>query len=220
MPWTTCPHPHLSGLQDKPLLVAEITTHQDLTMCIKYIHVHHCCGAELQCSITFWDDMENCGGVYTSEIDGGLYSICQNLDTDMFEEDGQDFFDQVRIIQILLPIHLIKLNSWKIIANSLAVWIRKFKLKACRSQIAVVHCMAQITCLTSRLVHVWAPQICSVVHWTAEIVNQIRLQILSPLRREWTDNGCCWMDRSVGGDAEWHWRENRNTCHQWPKQIE
>ena len=101
-------------------------------MCIEYIHVCHCCGVELQYSIIFCDDMENCGGVYSAEIDGGLCSICQNSDTDMFKkEDGHKFCDQVRIIQILIPVHFIKLNSWKMIIKSLSMWIRKFKLKAC-----------------------------------------------------------------------------------------
>ena len=101
--WSVCPQPHLPGLQDKPLHIPEITTQWDFNMCIKYIHVCHCCGVELQHSITFCDDMENCRGVYTAEIDGGLCSVCQN--SDMYEKDREEFFVQVSIIHILFCFH-------------------------------------------------------------------------------------------------------------------
>ncbi len=76
---------------------------KSVTMCIEYIHVCRVCGSEMQWSITFCDDLDNCNGVYTATIDGGICSSCEYLLRD--GNDGGDghypeFFNQVRISHI------------------------------------------------------------------------------------------------------------------------
>ena len=55
---------------------------ENFKICIEYIYVCRVCGAEMQRSITFCNDMDNCNGVYTSVIDAGIYSTCKYLPRD------------------------------------------------------------------------------------------------------------------------------------------